>query len=103
MEKLKVLILVLSSVAWEATGKPDKMFELRNYSKWIESRLFNKDGSSREYDEVHLINTYKKNAEVKRFEFIRTCTLKECVTWNFSGLKYTTNPGDYMIELNYLP
>lgn len=99
----RILTLVLSAMAFEATGKPDKMFELRNYSEWIKSRLFNKDGNTREYDEVHLINTYKKNAEIKRFEFVKTCTLEETTTWNFSGLKFVTNPGDYLIELNYLP
>lgn len=98
---MKVLFLVLSQVAFDITGTREKPFELRNDSKWIRSRLFNKDGSLREYDVVVFQNGYRAKAEVKTFKFLRTEILRGRKNWRFSNdLKFSTKPGDYKILLD---
>jgi hypothetical protein len=98
---MRVLFLVLSQKAFDITGTIEKPFELRNDSKWIRSRLFNKDGSLRQYDVVVFQNGYRAKAEVKTFKFLRTEILKSRKKWNFSNdLKFITGKGDYKILLD---
>lgn len=66
---MKPLNLVLTNAYFNMTGEPGKMFEIRKPSKWILSRLFNKDGSVKNYTHVELCDGYKKNRSTKFREF----------------------------------
>lgn len=63
------LNLVLKKEYYEITGEPGKMYELRRPSKWIMSRLLNKDGSVRFYDFVELCSGYRKDRKTKRRKY----------------------------------
>lgn len=95
----KILHLVLSDKAWQVTGTTEKMFELRKRSKWIESRLFDKNGNERHYDEVWLRNGYRAGAEVKKFGFLGVSILDQNANWSFGDLDFFTQKGDYVIHL----
>jgi hypothetical protein len=71
----KVLRLTLSKTYFAMTGEPDKMFEIRTPSRWIQSRLYQKDQKTgnvvkRSYDFVLLINGYGPNRPWKLCTFI---------------------------------
>ena len=51
------------------TGEPGKMFELRKPTKWLMSRLLNKDGTIKQYDSVELCCGYRKGRETKIRDF----------------------------------
>lgn len=57
MEK-KTLKLSLKSAPFEVMVNAEKKVEFRSPSKWILSRLYNKDGSLKEYDYVEFTNGY---------------------------------------------
>lgn len=91
MNKVKKdLFLVLSSKAFEVTGTHEKMYELRERTDWIVSRLLNKDGSEKHYDTITLQLGYGKNAPRKKFNFIQFRNVEPGTNFGFSnGLEYT--------------
>ena len=62
IRKPKTLTLVLKKQWFDlmVTGEKDK--EFREPTDWIKSRLYNKDGSTKEYDYIKFINGYQANA-----------------------------------------
>lgn len=68
---------------YHLTGEPGKMFELRKPTKWILSRLLNKDGTRKQFDGVKLCNGYKRGRETK----IR----------DFRGWTFFTSPGSFTL------
>lgn len=55
---MKNLLLTLNRDAFEVMVTGEKKLEYRQDSKWIRSRLYNKDGSVREYDTITFRNGY---------------------------------------------
>lgn len=105
MTEKRILKLVLSQAAYDITGTPEKMFELRLSSKWIEQRLIDKNnpGKYRKYDYIEFQCGYKKNAEKKQFKFIASGKWDRDKTFFFSnGLSFKANKGDYMIVFTNL-
>lgn len=98
---MKILHLSLKKQPFEVMATGEKTEEFRKPSKWIESRLFDKNGNFRKYDFVVFTNGYGKH----RPSF--TCEFKQAskvVLGNFSlyysnGLNVTIDKGDYIIYL----
>ncbi len=64
-----LLNLVLKEKYYTMTGEPGKMYELRKPTKWLLSRLLNKDGTKKKFDGVELCCGYQKNRETKIRDF----------------------------------
>lgn len=102
--KEKVLRLSLNKSAFDVTGTLEKPFELRNKSKWIESRLFViKNGliqKRKTFNYVLFINGYGDNRPWKLIEFKSLGSVNKEVVWKFSnGLIFNQKPGGYIINL----
>lgn len=54
----KVMIISLKKVWFDLMETGEKDFEMRDPSKWIESRLYNPDGSVKHHDYVLAFNGY---------------------------------------------
>jgi len=65
----KVLTLTLNKLAFDVMVTGEKGMEFRKPSKWIKSRLYNKDGSPKQYDVVKFINGYGKDKPTFICEF----------------------------------
>lgn len=65
-----VLKLTLKKQWFDLMITGEKDFELRNQGKWIESRLFTKEGFSREYDYVRFTNGYGSDKPFFTCKFI---------------------------------
>jgi hypothetical protein len=101
MKPKRILHLVLKGTAFEVTGTPEKMFEIRHNSQWMQSRLFNKDGTARIYDEVHLVHGYSRFAPKKVFQFGGVNVIEDVKNYSFSnGLTFRALPGYYIIHLH---
>lgn len=99
MEGKRILHLTVKKQWFEVMVTGEKDFEIREKSKWIESRLFNKDGSIKEYDLVSITNGYGKDkpnfiAEYKGFHDIPEGF------WLFSNFSVLdVNKSTYRIDL----
>ena len=58
---MKVLYLTLKKAPFEVMITGEKQYEIREKGSWINSRLFNPDGSKRQYDVIKFTNGYGKN------------------------------------------
>ena len=61
MTEQRTLHLTLSEKPFQVMVTGEKPVEFRKPSDWIKSRLFNKDGSRKDYDVVKLVNGYGKD------------------------------------------
>lgn len=61
MRETKTLHLTLNKKAFEVMVTGEKKEEFRKYSKWIESRLYDKEFVSKEYDVIRFVNGYGKD------------------------------------------
>jgi hypothetical protein len=57
----KVLHLSLRKLPFDVMSTGEKNQEFRKYSKWIHSRLFDKNGNLKNYDLVKFTNGYGKD------------------------------------------
>jgi len=55
---VRVLKLTLKRQPFDVMVTGEKREEFRLQGDWIESRLFSKDGSPREYDQIEYVNGY---------------------------------------------
>jgi len=55
---MKTLHLSLRKEPFEVMVTGEKGLEFRKKSKWIRSRLFNKDGTRKQYDVIKFVNGY---------------------------------------------
>lgn len=100
IENAKILKLTLNKAAFNITGTKEKEYELRNFSQWIASRLYHKNGSFRMYDFVELKNGYSKQSPRKLFNYLGFATIKSDTTYQFSnGLIFRVKKGDFIIYL----
>lgn len=96
----KVLYLNISKEPFEVMVRGEKPEEYRKPSYWIKSRLYNKDGTLKNYDLIKFINGYGNN----RPYFICNYEGFEIQTKSYShyytnGLVVKVEKGDFMIKL----
>lgn len=111
MTSSKVLKLTLKKAPFEVMQTGEKLVEFRKPTDWIKSRLYNKDGTERDYDDIEFINGYGANRPKFKAVFcgIELVEKKQHYTYS-NGLQVITEVGDIMIcflleqqikELNY--
>lgn len=99
MKEKSILHLTLSKKPFEVMVTGEKPEEFRKPSKWILSRLKNKDGTDKEYDLVKFVNGYGAD---KPYFITNYCGWMEKVggdeVFHYSnGLKVTVCAGDIVI------
>lgn len=95
---LKTLRLTLKKAPFEVMLTGEKTEEFREPSDWIRSRLFNPDGSMRDYDRIEYTNGYGLTRPRFVTDFIGF-ELLECVHRQYSnGLKVVSDQPVYAIK-----
>jgi len=97
---MKTLTLSLHKAAFDVMVTGEKIREFRKPTKWILSRLYNKDGSEKKYDAVKFINGY--GAHRPYFVCKLRCFYRSITKYNstFSnGLNVEVEKGDLIIVL----
>lgn len=97
--QVKVLKLTVKEPWFTLMAKGEKVIEFRTPSKWIKSRLYDKNGESRHYDYVSITNGYGKDrpAFLARYEGFGTGYNNEYV---FSdGSRLTPQAEDFALFL----
>lgn len=94
------LHLSLKKEPFEVMVSGEKNVEFRKPSQWIKSRLFNSDGSRKEYDVVKFVNGYgsKKPSFTAIFNGFSNSTVGHVETYS-NGLKVQVERGDFKIHL----
>ena len=95
--KKDTLILVLTKKAYEITGTPEKMFELRHRSEWLKSRLHNKDCSMRQYKYIEFRQGYTNVKKTFAFDIAYSRNMNKTYTFS-NGLIFEFKPYDCIIE-----
>ena len=100
---MKILKLTLSKKPFEVMVTGEKTDEFRKFSKWIESRMFEKNGHWKRYDFVHFTWGYGKDRPyfiAKYFGATKVTNEVECDKFIYSnGLKVQVCIGDFIIHL----
>ncbi|ATU05132.1 hypothetical protein BKN14_01595 [Candidatus Gracilibacteria bacterium HOT-871] len=65
----KVLTLRICGPGFEKLAKGETKYKYREVKSFWETRLFDKKGNPKEYDEIHIINGYKTTSPKAIFEF----------------------------------
>ncbi len=96
---MKTLLLTLSKKPFEVMVTGEKKNEYRRNSEWILSRLFNKDGTKRDYDRVKFVNGYGSDKPYFIAEFKGFSPVVPATHTYSNGLVVETNAGDWDIQL----
>ena len=95
---LRILKLTLKKLPFEVMKTGEKNEEYREPTDWIRSRLFNKDGSKKQYDFIEFRNGYGKNKPHFVSEFIGFEELNQSEFKKYSnGLCVFATPGCFKI------
>jgi len=104
--KVKTLLLTLQSKPFQVMLSGEKTVEFRKPSDWIKSRLFNKDGSRKEYDVIKFVNGYGEDkpffvAIFDGFDNFTRGKYNECANQLIysNGLEVILEEGDFQIYL----
>lgn len=97
---MRVLHLTIKKEAFDVMVTEEKRVEYRKPSKWIESRLFDKEGKKRKYDVVEFRNGYKSDSPcfIAGFLGFKQCDIPHSKDYS-NGLHVDVSGGDYMILL----
>lgn len=98
--KLKVLHLSLKKEPFEVMVTGEKNEEFRKPTKWILSRLYNKDGTPKQYDVIKFVNGYGKDKPQFVCEFLgveNRFAYDDTFTYS-NGFKVTVTPEDIIIR-----
>ena len=96
---MTTLKLTLSKAPFGVMVTGEKKIEYRRASKWIESRLFDKNQVQRHYDYVEFTNGYGADKPWFRVTFLGV-TVSDTINVTFSnGLRVNTNEKTYCIQL----
>ncbi len=98
---MKTLHLSLKKLPFDVMNTGEKDKEFRKPSKWITSRLFNKDGTRKHYDVVKCTNGYGDHrplfvAEYNGFEILASGIQKHTYS---NGFTIDVVAGDIIIKL----
>ena len=99
---MKTLYLTLKKKPFEVMKIGEKKSEYRENSKWMRSRLFNKDGTKKKYDYVKFTNGYGKTRPYFIVEFINFEKIYELTKTYSNGLSLhypKTSDGYFKINL----
>jgi len=99
MNKQRTLVLTLSKTPFELMYKGIKKREFRKPSEWIKSRLFNKDGTRKDYDVVKFTNGYGNNKPTFTAIFNGFDSIKEDTSIPYDTLTVEASKGDFVIFL----
>lgn len=102
LKTAKILKLSLKKQPFDVMVTGEKQIEIRRPSNWLKSRLYNKDGSDRDYDYVQFTNGYGADKPMFIVEYLYFFEADEGITttWNFSnGLSVDINDKDVIIVL----
>lgn len=98
--KHKTLNLTLSKAPFEIMLSGEKKVEFRKPSIWIKSRLFNKDGSRKDYDVVKFVNGYGSDKPYFIAIYNGVAQALGLTSRHYSNnLSVIIEPGDYQIYL----
>jgi hypothetical protein len=89
---MKTLYLTLKRFPFILMSEGVKKMEFRKPSKWIKSRLLNKNGTFKHYDQVHFRNGYGNDKPYFTCKFIRT----DIVDVENDAFNYTLNGKDVL-------
>ncbi len=96
---MTTLKLTLSKDPFDVMKTGEKQIEYRRKSKWIESRLYNKNGTPREYDYIEFVNGYGKDKPRFKAEF-KGFIVKNYINETYSnGLQVCLYEPTYCIHL----
>lgn len=96
----KTLNLTLKKLPFEVMITGEKKIEYRKPSKWIESRLFDKELNIKPYDYIKFSNGYSKNSPyfICLFGGVGTSITESEIKYS-NGLIVNKEEGDYKIYL----
>lgn len=98
---MKTLTLTLKEPYYSMTGEKGKDFEIRKDSKWIRSRLMNKDGSYRVYDEILIINGYGAHGPRKTRKYCLTEFVNHAESYRLpNGENYEMKDSHFLITMS---
>lgn len=100
---MKILKLSLHKLPFDVMKTGEKTLEFRKPSKWILSRLIDKNGEPRHYDYVEFTNGY--GADKPKFMVEYKGFIKNSHFFHVSysnGLRVPVNNGDIIIKLGEL-
>lgn len=96
---MKILKLTLKKAPFDVMKTGEKKNEYRRPSKWIESRLYDKDGNPREYDAIEFINGYGATRPRFMCKYLGIGMSMQNYSLSYSnGLKVRVSDGDYIIK-----
>lgn len=97
---MSTLNLSLHKLPFEVMLTGEKDNEFRVPSKWIVSRLYNKDGSLKKYDVVKFVNGYgyDKPYFICQYLGFEICTRQFTEVYS-NGFEVEVCDGDYIIKL----
>lgn len=97
---MRVLRLTLSKKPFDVMVTGEKSKEFRTPSKWIKSRLFDKNGNVRDYDLVEFKNGYGSDVPMFMAEYRGFIESSRYFSKEYSNdLKVQVNAGDFEIFL----
>lgn len=97
---MKILHLSVNKAPFDVMVTGEKGWEFRKPTRWIKSRMFNKDGSVKSYDLVQVTNGYGNHRPQFTAKFKGFYLHFGPFTWEYSnGLQVSVSKDDYAIEL----
>jgi len=96
--KNKILYLTVHKQAFDAMVTGEKQKEFRKPTKWILSRLYKKDGELKQFDFVKISNGYQKNSPyfIAEFKGLEVNEIHNFLYY-LDGLEVEIFPGDLVL------
>lgn len=104
VHKVNVLPITLSALPFEVMVTGEKSLEFRkpgkNDGKWIESRLYKKDGRKKLYDYVRFTHGYGRDKPYFVARYVGFHVSDKAQVFSYSnGLKVEVDVGDFVLHL----
>lgn len=100
---LKILKLTLSASPFEVMHTGEKQTEFRKPSRWIESRLYEKDGNFKEFDLIQFTHGYGTDRPVFIAKYLGFSLSTADYKVEYSnGLIVDVEVGDYKIYIGQI-
>ena len=97
---MKILFLTLKKAPFEVMATGEKNQEFRAPSKWVKSRLFDKNGCAKKYDAVKFVNGYgaKLPYFIAEYKEVYQINCDKTIKYSNNLIVYVKK-GDYVIRL----
>jgi hypothetical protein len=98
---MKILHLSLKKEPFDIMVTGEKKQEFRKYSKWIQSRIFDKDNNIKNYDLIKFVNGYGKDKPyfICRFNGVKKSDVNIHIEYSNGLIIKDLAINDYTIEL----